>query len=210
MIDLVLPDDRWQFAAPLMEMYHHRKQVFVDQLGWSLEARGSWLEVDEFDNEAAVYLLARNPADGKHIGSVRLLPTTAPHMLDRLFFALCPGGAPKGEDCWEISRLVACPSATRGAAILRVYRYLALALLEFAALNAITRFTLVAEARRVAVLASVGWSVVPLSLPMRHEGEEIQALMIMADADALADMRRRFGVGHSVLRCPEREGRRVA
>src|SRR3954468_3535603 len=102
MIDLVLPEARFRFAGPLMEMHRDRKQVFVDLLGWSLPALGSWIEVDQFDNDHAVYLLARQ--HGSHQGSVRLLPSTGSTMLASLFGDLCPDGVPVGEDVWEISR----------------------------------------------------------------------------------------------------------
>ena len=95
MIDLVLPESRFGFAAALMEMHHDRKQVFVDRFGWRLPAKGSWLEVDQFDNEYAVYLLARSP-EGHHRGSVRLLPSSRPHMLSTLFNHLCRVGSRAG------------------------------------------------------------------------------------------------------------------
>src|SRR3954471_24513108 len=179
MIDLVLPEARFRFAGALMEMHRDRKAVFVDQLGWSLPAMGSWLEVDPFDNDYAVYLLAREAQ--RHQGSVRLLPTTRPHMLDTLFSDLCPGGVPTGEDVWEISRLVTNPRDCIGGAGIRVHRLLALALVEFARLNNISRYNLVAEARRVPTLLAMGWTVHPLGLPTSCDGEELQALQISID-----------------------------
>jgi N-acyl-L-homoserine lactone synthetase len=202
MIDLVLPEARFGFAGALMEMHHDRKQVFVDRLGWRLPAKGSWLEVDQFDNEYAVYLLARSP-QGRHQGSVRLLPSSRPHMLESLFSHLCPGGVPGGDDCWEISRLVTNPAEAAGTTILRVHRLLALALVEFAMDNRITRYSLVAEASRVPVLLSVGWPVVPLGLPTVVDGEQLQALQIELRPDTLEQMRRRLGIGHAVLRMLE-------
>ncbi|MDT9598966.1 acyl-homoserine-lactone synthase [Sphingosinicella rhizophila] len=199
MIDLVLPEARFGFAGALMQMHHDRKQVFVDRFGWRLPARGSWLEVDEFDNDFAVYLLARSD-DGRHQGSVRLLPSTQPHMLQTLFANLCRDGAPIGEDVWEISRLVTNPTDAQGTTMLRVHRMLALALLEFATGNGITRYTLVAEASRVPALLSVGWSVVPLGLPTLCEGEQLQALQIDVEPGSLMAMRRRLRIEKPVLR----------
>lgn len=202
MIDLVLPETRFGFAAALMEMHHDRKQVFVDRLGWHLPAKGSWLEVDQFDDDYAIYLLARSP-EGRHRGSVRLLPSSRPHMLSSLFSHLCPGGVPGGEDCWEISRLVTSPPDAPGTAVLKVHRLLALALVEFARVNGIARYTLVAEAHRVPALLSVGWPVVPLGLPTRIDGEELQALLIELRAGTLEDMRRRLRIPDPVLRVLE-------
>jgi acyl-homoserine lactone synthase len=201
MIDLVLPEARLRFAVPLMQMHRDRKQVFVDRLGWQLPNGGSWLEVDSFDNEYAVYLLARSQ-DGAHEGSVRLLPSTRPHMLSVLFSRLCPDGVPVGPGCWEISRLVARPSCSAGTSLVKVHRLLSLALLEFAMLNGIERYTLVAEPHRVPALLSVGWRVVPLGLPTEIDGETLQALQIDIARETLPQMRRRLRIAHPVLRSP--------
>jgi len=203
MIDLVLPEARFDFAAPLMQMHHDRKQVFVDRFGWELPARGSWLEVDEFDNDFAVYLLARS-AEGGHDGSVRLLPSEQPHMLERLFSSLCPASVPRGPDIWEISRLVANPdNFAAGTAVLKVHRLLALALVEFALLNGISRYTLVAEPARIPALLSVGWTVTPLGLATEIDGMALQALQIEIHEGTLAQMRRRTRIEGPVLRLAE-------
>jgi N-acyl-L-homoserine lactone synthetase len=202
MIDLVLPETRFGFAEALMEMHHDRKRVFVDRFGWRLPAKGSWLEIDQFDDDYAIYLLARSP-EGRHRGSVRLLPSSRPHMLDTLFSHLCPDGVPGGDDCWEISRLVTSPPDSSGGSVLKVHRLLALALVEFAVDNGIRRYTLVAEAHRVPALLSVGWAVVPLGLPTPVGGEQLQALQIDLVPGTLQDMRRRLRIERPVLRVLE-------
>jgi acyl-homoserine lactone synthase len=200
MIDVVLPENRFAFANALLEMHHDRKRVFVDRLGWELPSRESWLEVDQFDNEFAVYLIARAPVTGRHHGSVRLLPSTRPHVLSTLFQSLCANGVPVDEECWEISRFVAPPAERSGTAVVRVHRMLALALLEFAELNGIGSYSLVTEAQRVAALLSVGWDVRPLGLPTVCMGQNLQALQIMIHSDSLPAMRTRFGIETSTLR----------
>ena len=201
MIDLVLPEARFQFAGALMEMHHDRKQVFVDRLGWTLPAQGSWLEIDQFDNDYAVYLLARE--HGRHQGSVRLLPSTRPNMLESLFSHLCPDGVPSGNDVWEISRLVTSPRDASGASVLKVHRLLALALVEFALLNGIRRYNLVAEARRVPTLLAMGWLIHPLGLPTPTDGEDLQALQVRIDEDTLERVRARVRIRRAVLQLKE-------
>jgi acyl-homoserine lactone synthase len=205
MIDLILPEARLGFAQPLMQMHHDRKRVFVDHLGWTLPTRGSWLEVDEFDNDYAVYLLARSARDGSHQGSLRLLPSTRPHMLSELFGELCSGPPPAHQGCWEISRLVTNPSGATGTSVLRVHRLLALALLEFAGCNGISSYTLVIEASRVPALLSIGWSVAPLGLPASVGGELVQALEIRVRPGSLEAARSRFRIPGPVLRTPATE-----
>lgn len=93
----------------LEEMFKHRKAVFIDRLGWSLtETQGG--ERDDYDGPDAVYLLSLR--DTILVSSVRLLPTTKPHLMADHFAALCPGGVPKGPTIWEASRFCINPQIT--------------------------------------------------------------------------------------------------
>lgn len=201
-VELVLPEQRLDFAAPLMQMHQDRKRVFVDTLGWKLASACSWLEVDDFDDHRAVYLLVRSDITGDHEGSVRLLPTDGPHMLSALFSDLCSQAVPTGDDCWEISRLVTRPAGVAGTSVLKVHRLLSIALVEFALLNAITRYSLVTEAQRVPALLSVGWQVTPLGLPTSWLGQDLQALQINVSPTTLSTMRERLRIHHAVLQSP--------
>jgi len=200
MIDMISPDQRWRFAAPLMQMHRDRKLVFVDALGWRLSTPGSWIEVDEYDNDQAVYLMARDEESGAHVGSVRLLPTTGPHLLEGVFASLCLDGCPRADDVWEISRLVSSPAIGQpGTRVLRVHRMLALALVEFALLNGIRHYVLVAESQRVPALLSIGWKVKPLSLPTRYEDQMLEVLQIEVTEEIGARLRDRLGIEESVF-----------
>ena len=198
-IKLVDADARLRFSKHLIEMHHDRKRVFVDQLGWQLPNAGSWLEVDEFDNEYTVYLIACSGADDRHLASVRLLPTTRPHMLNTIFADLSDGGPVIGEDVWESSRFTIAPVGMRGAEVMRLSQYLALAHVEFALLNNIRRYTMIGEVHRVATVCAMGWKVRPLCLPTNCDGNKVVSMEVSIDEDTLPMMRRRFGIGDPVL-----------
>jgi N-acyl-L-homoserine lactone synthetase len=198
-IKLIDADTRLHFSKHLIEMHHDRKRVFIDQLGWQLPTTGSWLEVDEFDNEYTAYLIACSAGDERHLASVRLLPTTRPHMLSTIFAGLCDEGAPAGENVWEISRFTVAPIQLGRLEVLRLCQYLAVAHVEFALLNNIRRYTLVGEAHRLPILCAMGWKVTPLSLPTECEGKAIVAVQIAIEEDTLPVMRRRLGIDDPVL-----------
>jgi N-acyl-L-homoserine lactone synthetase len=199
MIDVVVPETRFEYASALMQMHRDRKRVFVDQLHWSLPSKESWLEIDDFDNEYAIYLLARSDGTGQHQGSVRLLPSTKRHMLLDLFSSLCADNVPVGEDVWEISRLVTCPPDIAGSSVLKLHRLLALALVEFGLLNSIRRYTLVTEPTRVPALLSIGWPVAPLGLAAECMGQTLQALEIAVLPETLAMLQARTCISTSIL-----------
>jgi acyl-homoserine lactone synthase len=198
-VKLVDAGARLQFSKHLIEMHHDRKRVFVDQLGWQLPSAGSWLEVDEFDNEYTVYLIVTAGGDGRHLASARLLPTTRPHMLNTIFADLSEGGPVVGDDVWESSRFTIAPVGMRGTEIMRLSQYLALAHVEFALLNGISRYTMIGETHRVATVVAMGWRVRPLCLPRDCDGGKIVSMEVTIDEDTLPMMRRRFGIAHDVL-----------
>src|SRR3546814_18264148 len=77
--------------------------LFVDLMRWSVPVVDDHYEIDQFDNAEAVYLIAIE--GGEHIGSMRLLSTERPHILDTLFPDLCADGPPTGMGIVEIPRL---------------------------------------------------------------------------------------------------------
>jgi acyl-homoserine lactone synthase len=198
-VKLVDAGARIQFSKHLIEMHHDRKRVFVDQLGWQLPSAGSWLEVDEFDNEYTVYLIVNAGGEGRHLASARLLPTTRPHMLNTIFADLSEGGPVVGDDVWESSRFTIAPVGMRGTEIMRLSQYLALAHVEFALLNGIRRYTMIGETHRVATVVAMGWQVRPLCLPRDCDGGKIVSMEVSIDEDTLPKMRQRFGIHHDVL-----------
>lgn len=193
---------RFAFTRQLIEMHHDRKRIFVDQLGWDLPSTGSWLEVDQFDTQYTVYLIACD-GDGRHLGSVRLNPTCRPHMLDTLFPHLCEGGPVIAPDVWESSRFTIAPVGLRGTEVMRLSQYLALAHVEFALANGISKYTMIGEVHRVATVVSMGWKVRPLCLPTECGGSRVQALAVSFDEETLATMRKRFRVDGAMLSAPD-------
>ena len=198
-IKLVDVDARLKFSKHLVEMHQDRKRVFVDQLGWKLCAPGSWLEVDQFDTDYTVYLIACSSGDERHLASVRLNPTTRPHMLDTIFTQLCDDGPIVATDVWESSRFTIAPIGMRGTEVMRLSQYLAIAHTEFALLNGIRRYTMIGEVHRVATVVSMGWKVRPLCLPRECGGSKVQALEVSIDEDTLPMMRQRLRIDGPVL-----------
>lgn len=98
--------------AHLIDMFTQRKRTFVDALRWpDLPTTGACLEVDTFDNEAAVYALG---FDGPRLAlTARCLPYSR-SMVASLWPRLLPYVV--RTDAVEISRLCAHDTAEPGAA----------------------------------------------------------------------------------------------
>lgn len=81
----------------LDSMFADRKRLFVDLFGWDIGTVDRQFEIDQFDTASAVYIIAAD-REGVHEASLRMMPTTGPHMLAALFAHLCPLGVPTGPD----------------------------------------------------------------------------------------------------------------
>ncbi|KHK89195.1 acyl-homoserine-lactone synthase [Novosphingobium malaysiense] len=171
----------WAAAqGPLLaQMYQERKRVFIDLLRWDLPALDGRYEIDQFDTPSTIYLIIAD-TDGKHLGSLRLLPTTQPHVLGDIFPGLCDLDSPRSPDVWEISRL--CLSRGIRAAERRIVRdKLATALTLFARDNGIRAYCCVADMPWYTQILSFGWRCEPLGLPQDLPCGMLAALMIHID-----------------------------
>lgn len=165
------------FKNHLDEMHRHRKSLFVDTLKWSVPIVDGIYEIDQFDSESAVYILVLDDASRRHLGSVRLLPSTKPHLLDSIFPDLVAGAVPRGGDIYEITRLCAAPRLG-AAARLEVRNAIATALVEFGLLYGIRRYTCIAEMSWLSQILAMGWECEPLGPNRVHDGAHLGALAI--------------------------------
>ena len=170
---------------PLLHaMFEARKQVFVDLLKWDVPVLEGRYEIDQFDNEHAIYLIIADAA-GEHLGSARLLPTIRPHILDSLFPSLCAGEPPRSADCFEITRF--CLGRNQNAkARLETRNGLVTALAQYALENGISTYTGVAELSWLQQILAFGWRCRPLGLPQAIGGRTLGALRIDIDANTPA------------------------
>jgi acyl-homoserine lactone synthase len=192
MVDVVTSCNRYKYESQLALMHEDRRRIFVDSLKWEIPVVDGRFEIDQFDNDDAVYLLALDAKKETHLGSVRLLPSSKPHLLGDVFPMLCDNGVPRGEDIWEITRLCTAPQL-RGREAWLARSYLAVGMVEFALLYGISRYTCVAETSWLSSIMAVGWECEPLGLPQEINGESIGALMINISPATLQLFRMKMG-----------------
>lgn len=171
----------------LQSMFADRKRLFVDLFGWDVPVVDGQYEIDQFDNPHTVYLIAVDE-DGGHAASIRLSPSTQPHMLGTLFPHLCPLGVPVDEATWESTRL--CLPQRHGAERRRELRNLLFAAMVDVALEwGIERFTgVIPDSFRKEVL-SMGWQAEPLGPAVRIPGGPIGAFLIHIRPDTRERLR---------------------
>ena len=189
---------RGGYDAVRMEMFAARKQVFIDTLKWELKTTDGLYEIDEYDHEDTIYLIVVDTATGGHLGSVRLLPSDGPHLLGDKFAALCSDDVPRGDDIYEITRMVMSPALSREAAT-RVRDRLAIAILEYALAHGVRHYTMMTHMAFLGAVIATGWDCEPLGMPMEIDGVAVAALRIDVDAPTLARLRVQLNLVDPVL-----------
>lgn len=144
-------------------MFEERKRVFVDLLRWDVPVLAGRYEIDQFDNDSAVYIVIAN-AEGEHLASARLLPTISDHILGTIFPELCEQRPPRGGAILEITRFCLA-RRLRARERLEVRNRLVSAFVEYALRNRIQSYTGVAEWSWFQQILSFGWACRPLGLP---------------------------------------------
>lgn len=203
MVKIITAHNRARHTELIEQMHIDRKRVFVDWLKWNVPVVDGRYEIDQFDSENAVYLVVADADSGAHMGSVRLLPSTAPHLLSDVFPHLVEGEVPRQIDVWEITRMCTTPAIAKTWTQVEVWRQLAIATMEFGLLYGITAYTIVTHMPFVPTLISCPWNVTPLGLPVPESGVDIAAFTIDVDPATLARMRSSFGPKHPLLQIEE-------
>lgn len=197
MVSVVTAENRHRFAPALQAMHQDRRRVFVDWLKWDLPVTDG-LEIDQFDTPDALYLLALDP-DGAHLGSVRLLPTTRPHILGDVMPFLCLDGVPRGPEIWELTRLCISPKVRDKDLQLRVRGELALGMIELSLLYGIEALTGTAHMAWLSQLLSAGWDVEPLGPVQQVGNDQVGAIKINITPATLQLFRRKHQRSAPVL-----------
>ena len=179
LIRILTFDERERERRAFDTMFEDRKALFVDLLRWNVDVVDERFEIDAFDCDGAVYVIALDD-DGAHQGSLRLLPTDRPHLLGSVFPWLCPLGVPSSSHIFEITRLC-LPSRLGARSRLQVRNALISAMVDHALGNSIIRLTGLVDAGFRREVLSMGWLAEPLGPAMQFGGAPLGAFALHMD-----------------------------
>lgn len=92
------------------DMFRDRATQFHDRLGWDVSVNAQGEERDPYDARNPLYVIWQDRA-GRHQGSMRLLPTTGPTMVNDHFTHLTDGVRIVSPLIWESTRFCLAPGA---------------------------------------------------------------------------------------------------
>lgn len=193
--------NRKRYRRQLERLFRIRHKIYVEQRKWRAVARPVSMEIDAFDTEDAIYLLALDVND-KIVGGSRLVPTLKPHLMSEIFPMLAPDGVPRGPLIYEWTRFfIIRPQRSRGKSSPLAGIMLA-GMQEVALKLGLSHISVVCESYWPGRLRALGWKFVQLGEVLEHPDGDIVALLLDVSADALANTRRAYGISQTVLADP--------
>ncbi|CAN5416700.1 acyl-homoserine-lactone synthase [soil metagenome] len=194
MIHVISATNRHLYEDVLEQHFRIRHQIFVEERGWATLRKPDGRDVDDYDNEETIYLLA---LEGRRVvGGHRLYPTTRPTMMSEVFPHLADvRGCPSDPETWEWSRYFIIPDRRDGDLNLRL-------------MAAVQEFCLDEDIKRVSAIMETWWlprfhessfAVRPLGLPALVENAWTMAAAIDIRPETLKAIACRIGTG-SVLK----------
>ena len=108
MIHFLSSKELQDFPRLQRTMFRDRAEQFKIRLKWDVRVNSYGEEYDSYDAMNPIYVILKGP-DGSHRGSMRLMPTTGPCMLNDHFHHLIPSGTLADERIWECTRFCVNP-----------------------------------------------------------------------------------------------------
>lgn len=200
MIHAISAVNRHLYEDVIEQHFRVRHEIFVDERKWEALRRPDRRDIDGYDNEDAIYLLALE--ERRVLGGYRLYPTTKPSMMSEVFPHLAAvRGCPADPLIWEWSRFFVVRDRRDGALNLQLMA----AAQEFCLDQGIERLCLVMETWWLPRFHDIGFTVAPLGLPALVDGAWTMAITIDVSQDALDGLHERIGM----MRLVRQDGPRI-
>ncbi len=205
------------YKEAIEQHYRIRHDIYVGERRWMDLERPDGREVDQFDTDAAVYLLGIEPGAGVVAGS-RLVPTTEPHLMSEVFPELANvRGLPRAPDIFEWTRIFVVPARRESHRPSGAAGIIYGGIVEFCLAQEIRQLSVVCEAYWIPRLAQIGWRPRVLGEPIEKDGMTIVGITVDMTQEALDRTRSVYGIDRSVLaeedatvKLPQREWDRAA
>jgi len=195
MIHVISAANHHLYEDVLEEHFRIRHDIFVEERQWETLRKPDKREVDSFDNEDTIYLLA---LEGRRvIGGHRLYPTTKPSMMSEIFPHLAEvRGCPSDPLVWEWSRYFIVRNRRDGNLNLRLMA----AVQEFCLAEGIEKISAIMETWWLPRFQEAGFVVAPLGLPALVENAWTMAALIDVSRETLRAINERTGLSSVIQR----------
>lgn len=186
------------YADQLEQQFRLRHEIYVGERGWMDIARPDGREIDEFDNDDAIYLLGITTG-GEVVGGSRLVPSLKPHLMSEVFPNLAPDGVPRSAKICEWTRIFIAPAMRSPSRPALAAGLIYCGIQEYCVQSQIENLSIVCETYWIDRLASLGWKPRLLGPVYAHQGSDIVGLITDTNTGALNATRSFYGIEKPVL-----------
>jgi acyl-homoserine lactone synthase len=194
MLHVVTSENRHLYADQLEQSFRLRYQVFVKERKWQNLTRPDERDIDQFDDDNAINLLAIEGDEQKVVGGSRLVPTTGPYLLPDVFPSLATLPIPRGPNVFEWGRLYVAPARREGhgmrrTALSRTSCLIMAGVVEYCLEEGIDQLAVVSEMYLLPRFMQLGLHPKPLGLPETIEGVATLAYTLKPSDAALHNIK---------------------
>jgi acyl-homoserine lactone synthase len=194
--------NRHRYTDAVEQHYRIRHDIYVGERKWMDLERPDGREVDQFDTDEAVYLLAIEPGKGV-VGGSRLVPTLGPHLMSDVFPEIANvRGVPRAPDIYEWTRIFVVPAKRESGRLCKTAGIVYCGILEFCLMQRLSQISVVCEAYWIPRLLALGWNPQPLGVPIVKDGMTIVGIACDMTEHALARTRETYEIPGSVMKSP--------
>jgi acyl-homoserine lactone synthase len=198
-IHVIRHENRELYSDVLEDYFKLRHQIYVVERKWMELERPDKREIDQFDTEATVYLLALDGKNRTIVSGMRLVPTSSPTLLSELFPQLAMNGPVCRPDVFELSRIFVVPSRRGEHGGPRIEAAIQAAAMEYGLSIGLSAFTIVLETWWLPRLLDQGWHARPLGLPIDINGLSTVAVMVEVNDEAWTEICKRRSIPGALL-----------
>jgi acyl-homoserine lactone synthase len=191
-IHLIDQTNRHLYQTALHDYFRTRHEIYVRERGWKELDKPDGLEIDQFDADDTVYIVALD--DDRTAGGMRLVPTTSPTLLNDLFPYLSLRGLIRDPDIFELSRFFVTRPHRGEKAHPRLEALIQCATMEYGVAIGLRQFTIVCETWCVPLLHEQGWHSTPLGVPTLVDGLSTIAVAVDVSQNAVDAIRERRSI----------------
>jgi acyl-homoserine lactone synthase len=201
MIHLITSANRHLYKDVLAAMFRARTRYFVNERGWSNLSVEGGQELDAYDTDEALYLVALDE-QGDIAVSCRLLPADRGCVLADHFAHLVSDGPVTGPGIYELSRYFTKPGL-RGRECFPIKAAMNLAVVEAMVEREARRLVGFTDLHLLSLMRYTGWRARPIGLPADYDEGTAAAFEIACRPADLEDMREALEIpGRQLFEAP--------
>jgi acyl-homoserine lactone synthase len=197
MLKVVTSQNADDYPELMDAVWRFRHAQFVDRLGWKELQSADGREIDRFDTDDAIHLIAAQK--GRVVGYTRLLRTSGPHLLSDVYPEIMEGQDwPREPAIYEWTRCISDEAADRFGSV-QASHLLITGVLEFCIVAGIKGMIVETHPKLVTWMLETGYHVDTLHTPQVINNVPVVPVYIAATMNALNRHHAMFGIRASVL-----------